>query len=187
MGPSRIIIPYVRGGLQVSTEVWGERNSAEFYDLTGWPEGYFHLLARLWHDGEAFMVVEQDITPPDNAVEGIALCQEPWCGHPYQYQPTNPELDMLLFGELGLTRFSQALLCSLPYAVLESEELVLEAPFSNEAPRHFMRLARRLRLQLQGRGVRFHPHSPVAKHYRPSPQGGGRWFESGADTAVRGG
>jgi hypothetical protein len=88
----RIVIPHVRGGLGAETRTWGERHAAEFYDLTDDDAGYFRLLWLLWHEGHAFMVVEQDNVPPEGAVEGLGSCLEPWCGHPYQYQPTNPEL-----------------------------------------------------------------------------------------------
>jgi hypothetical protein len=63
----------------------------------------------------------------------------------------------------------------LPSAVDEAAELHLEAPFTNEWPRHWGRLAVRLHLMLSGHGFRFHAHEPSAEHLRGPVRGGARY------------
>ena len=106
----RIVIPFTQGELEAVTRAWGEQNSAEFHDLTGDDEAYFHLLARLWRDGATFMVVEQDVVPPENAIAGLTSCRQPWCFHPYYYVETWRANSI----PLGCTRFAAALLRRLP-------------------------------------------------------------------------
>ena len=168
----RIVIPYVRGGLKPETRAWGEQNGAELHDLTNDDEAYFGLVARLWRDGQAFMVVEQDVVPPEGAPEDLATCPEPWCGHPYPYIPCSLGYSMMVLGELGCTRFTEALLSEIPAAMVDAAAVRLPPPFTSDGGRHWLRLAPRLRVALEGHGVHFHAHPPAAEHVRGRNRGG---------------
>jgi len=111
----RIVIPYTPARLAPRTRAWGEANGAEFRDTSADTEAYFRLLAELWRDGEAFMLVDHDIVPPPDAVQRFAACAEDVCCHPF-----------LILGmwsaaeELGCTRFSRVLVRKYPNLVDES-------------------------------------------------------------------
>jgi len=44
---------------------------------------YSHQLARIWREGEGFLLIEADLAPPPGAVEEICGCEHPWCSAPY--------------------------------------------------------------------------------------------------------
>ena len=77
----RIVYPYVT--------VFPEALAA----LDGWPveqvdvssddQAYYRLLADLWHSGEDFCLVEQDIVIPTGALQHLADCPEEWCAGVY--------------------------------------------------------------------------------------------------------
>jgi hypothetical protein len=46
-------------------------------------EAYYRLLADLWHSGEDFLVVEQDMVPPPGAIKELDECESEWCGNAY--------------------------------------------------------------------------------------------------------
>jgi hypothetical protein len=92
----KILVPYVLEQLEPQTREWGSAGGAEFHNLTGDDEAYFRLLARLWRAGAAFMLVEQDVVPPDNAIEGLTSCARPWCSrHPRHPCSDHVDLDDL--------------------------------------------------------------------------------------------
>jgi len=61
--------------------------------LDGWPvemvnvssdgEAYYRILADLWHSGEDFVIVEQDMVAPPGAIQSFLDCPREHCGVPY--------------------------------------------------------------------------------------------------------
>jgi hypothetical protein len=152
----RVMIPYVPGWLCQETEAWGESSRAEFHDVSSDEKAYRRLLARLWHEGQSFVIVEHDILPPPEALSGFAECSEPWCCYPYPYA-----LGTSAFGQLGCTRFSAGLLRALPDLIEESE---LEMPLGGYPP-DWIRLAPMIKKCLLRYGVGWHTHFPYARHF----------------------
>lgn len=103
----RSIIQYTQSGLQPKTRAWGEAHGAEFVDTGFDDEANYWLLARLWRDGEAFMLIDHDIVPPVGAIEALASCGEPVCAFPFLADSSQfaPAME-----EIGCTRFSRALI-----------------------------------------------------------------------------
>lgn len=53
---------------------------------------YGNLYADLWEAGEEFVLCEWDIIPWPGAIQGLAICPEPRCSHPYPLAPGNVAL-----------------------------------------------------------------------------------------------
>ena len=47
------------------------------------PDAYWRLLRDLWHSGDDFLIVEQDIVLPPRAVLEFEACPRDWCAQPY--------------------------------------------------------------------------------------------------------
>lgn len=162
MSELRVVIPYLPRFLYQETRDWGESVGAEFRDVSSDEKAYRRLLGRLWHEGRAFVVVEQDIVPPVAALTGFDECSEPWCCHSYPYVGAT-----WAYGQLGCTRFSAALLADLPNLVEESEQENPWAPFKlGSFFPDWARLAPTVRSRLERYyGVRWHVHRPSARHF----------------------
>lgn len=162
----RIVVPFVPGRLNRFTKAWGENREAEFRDVSCDREAYFRLLAELWADGRAFMVVEHDNVPPAGAVEQLAACPEPWCGYAYIYDPVRALAP--LEGELGCTRFSAGLLRMVPQLIEETCDQFFGLDYARPRPvKDWRWLYHRVRLALMRHGVGFHAHLPHAIHLHP--------------------
>lgn len=68
---------------------------------------YFEMLAELWHNGDTFTIVEQDIVPASDAIDVLRACPEDWCALPYPYRGNTA------WG-LGCTKFSHRLIARHP-------------------------------------------------------------------------
>ena len=121
-------------------------------------EAYWRLLAHEWSQPGDLLIVEQDIGIRAGAVEGLASCREPWCGHPY---PVGRELLVCL----GCTRFTAALKGAEPDLL----EAVGRDASGALPPRVWQRLDARILEHLHGRGYRQHVHLPAVRHYHRYP------------------
>lgn len=112
---------------------------------------YGRLLARLWRQGDGFVLVEHDIVPWPGAVSALSSCPEPYCGHRYQIAGR-------LGGTLGCVRFSSALIAEHP-----------DLP-SRWAGTHWSNLDIKLTSGLWDVGVReYHLHEPPVAHLHVYP------------------
>ena len=119
--------------------------------MGGSPYAYAELLARLWAEGDGFVVVEHDIEIHGDVLPGFAACGEPWCVFPYP-GPGDHAGNRLLDHALGCTRFGASL--------LKAEPGVPPGPGS-----HWGSLDARLYHVLVGRGYRPHVHLPPVVHH----------------------
>jgi hypothetical protein len=145
----RVIYPYVK--------IFPEALAA----LAGWPvemadtsaddEAYWRLLKDLWTAGRDFVLVEQDMVVPEDALDRLLGCTEEWCGVPYR-----------LYGNYGVwhgvTRYRGSLtrrLPGLPDAIRDRRWESLDSAWINH---------------LRAAGYpEAHWHWPAAKHLRETP------------------
>lgn len=106
-----VVVPYVAGMLHPATdlEVRAQFPEARFFELPRKRDGaYAELVEALWRTGRTFVIVEQDIVPPQGAISGLIECPWVWCGHPYVVGDRTPAV------MLGLTKFAGVLTRSDP-------------------------------------------------------------------------
>lgn len=114
---SRVVIPFVAGGLAPPVRELGRELGAEFVDMTGNDTGYHALLARLWAKGEGFVTMEQDVLPTVEQLDDLANCTEAFCTSAYPYAVNYDDgvhvFEASIFS-LGCAAFSTALLAQEP-------------------------------------------------------------------------
>lgn len=129
---------------------------AEFVELDPKvSDAYYYLLAGLWAEGVAFVVVEQDIEIFDDTLVGFASCPHLWCLHAY----AGPG-DVVLDQALGCTRFSSALLAEIPDALSSVHDFSDGLP-----PRDWRRVDTLLAWKLRMAGHEPHIHTPMVTHH----------------------
>lgn len=108
----KLIVPYAEDGLADEVRELGESLGAQFV-LTprAHTTSYSALMCRLWSEGEAFIVCEQDVLPTVAMLEEMWTCtDDEWC-HGYWVDPNwigSPPPRHSQW--LGLARFSESLL-----------------------------------------------------------------------------
>jgi len=128
------------------------------YSLVYTQHGYYDLLYDLWEFQEWFLIVEHDIEIHDDVIPQMEACPEPWCAFPYA-GPTDGTGDPLLYGSLGCTRFSSAL-------------LEAEPDFMAALPvRNWKHLDAEIKPRLMTRGYQVHTHWPVVLHHHVRENG----------------
>jgi hypothetical protein len=159
----RVVIQYLPRGLDPRTRRWGEENGAEFVDTSADAEGTYRLLAKLWRDGEAFALFDQDVLPPTGALEQFESCAEDVCAFPFIAGSSAIE-------EIGCTRFSRALIRKHPNLIEDSVSAFWavvdesERPY-DESQHHWLWVPVMLRWRLKDLGYRYHGHAPAAQHF----------------------
>lgn len=133
-------------------------------DVSGDPYAYSRLLARLWREGESFLVVEHDIEVSGRAVRQARHCPCLWGLSPYAGPGPSFEGAALLTVALGCTRFSAKLLAKEPDALDEAN--AIDDAGSAAPPGHWLRLDARLYSVLRQRGYMPHIHEAVAHHHQ---------------------
>ena len=78
-----LTIPYHAAYLQPETRAFGERNGAQFADLTNDDCAYWRTFAELWYSGSSFAICEHDVVPTDEQWNELRECAEPWCVFAY--------------------------------------------------------------------------------------------------------
>ena len=99
----RIVVPYARLWPETKAALDATGREVEYFYVGGSPTAYHELLLDIWHQGEGFLVVEQDVVPYVGAIEELEQCPEPWAGKPYW-------IGSGFYAYLGFTRFSDTLL-----------------------------------------------------------------------------
>ena|SRR5687767_14058969 len=76
--------------------------------------GYGEQLARLWHEGKGFVLVEHDIVPWPGAMKQIVDCDFQWCSYPYPLNERNGDPLGHLGKALGVMKFGDRILQRFP-------------------------------------------------------------------------
>lgn len=79
---ARIVYPYVTEFPDALASIAGYRVEMARLDPTD-SEAYWRLMAALWHSGDDFCLVEQDMVVPEGGLARLEACPEEWCGIPY--------------------------------------------------------------------------------------------------------
>lgn len=153
----RIIVPYATLFEETRSALDATGRAIEYVDVGHSPTAYHELLLNVWHAGEAFLVVEQDIVPWDGAIDELEECPSPWCGRGYN-------LGTHIGAYLGFTRFSDALVCDNPGVIDAIDRL---AP-DGTPRRYWGRLDTRLKQVLEDQlGLTVDLHWPAVEHLNP--------------------
>ncbi len=164
----RVVVPYAESAWEGRPGVYPETRAAlaadgqepEYVDVGGSRTAYHDLLALLWADGRAFVVVEQDIVVRPGVVAELAACPRDWCGFAYSLSTG------YYVGGLGCTRFAERLLRERP-----SVPAALDALPPDGLPRRWwQRLDTRLKSYLEGEGLSIHGHWPAVGHLNVGQQ-----------------
>lgn len=162
-----VVVPYatdVRTGLQgpyPETKAALEAQGFEpwYVNTGGQPTDYYDLLKRLWHKGETFCIVEQDIVPWPGALGALEACPQGWCGFSYQ-------LSSGYGAWLGCTRFRAEFVRARPGV----PEAIAALPDHGTPARYWGRLDTRLAEVLEREGLKIHVHWPAVGHLNPAQQ-----------------
>jgi hypothetical protein len=135
-------------------------------------QGYAQLVAKLWRDGETFVLVEDDVAPWPGAVTEMLNCSHHWCGHHYAL-PGRWDFDgpNAMWGTCGCCKVSETVMQAAPdlYERWDVHDWhVFDVGFV-AALRHVF--------GLEGTASEntFHVHTPPvahAMHYRPEVSNG---------------
>ena len=109
---------------------------------------YYDLLARLWSEGEGFIVVEHDIVVWPGGLQELANCDEPWCTLPYYCSVGWIE------DGLGCTKFSHQMIQKSPHFLKEP------FPACCAHTRHYCGLDRLIAHRAETLGLKPHVHQP---------------------------
>jgi hypothetical protein len=116
---ARVVVPALSRENVASACLRAEHVEHEVHLLDG-PLDYAALIAGLWRDGEAFVVVEDDIAPWPGAVQKLLDCPAHWCGHYYPLEgrwdldASDPESPNAMWGTTGLWKVDETVLRTAP-------------------------------------------------------------------------
>jgi hypothetical protein len=165
--PPTILVPFVDGMLRPETRDWAAAQEpyATCYQLERTHTGaYGELLLAHWGAGRDLVVIEQDIVPPELAVERFAACPMPWCTHPYLIQDTLHER------VLGCVRFSAKLQQAFPHLMWQAARNYAGLRQAST----WWQLNEQISRYLDIQRIPVHPHTPPATHlhdYREASDG----------------
>lgn len=121
----KLVIAFVANKLRPDVRALGESVGAEFADVSGSDMAYGELIAKLWQQGESFLLLEHDVLPTAALLEEMWDCESEWCAgfawrysgavYPGETRPFKPirEKEFALF----LNKFSADLLRRTPAVV----------------------------------------------------------------------
>lgn len=163
----RVVVPALHADNVATRCLSAEHVEHEVHVLKG-PNDYAQLLAKLWRDGEGFVVVEDDIAPYPGAIKALENCTHYWCGYfyclPGRWDVEEDDQHSELFGTNGCFKVSTEVIQAMPelYERWDKHEWQLVDVAVTAALRHA--------LWLEGGPSTFHVHQPPvahAMHYRP--------------------
>jgi hypothetical protein len=148
-----VYVPYVLGWLQAETRK-SVPATARFVDVSSDDQAYWRLLRDLWHAGDDFIVVEQDIVVWPGLLNEMSECTQDWCSSPYRMSDIETTaLGCVKFGSPLLTRTAGLL-----DGILEQH-------------RSWQGLDGMLTGELHRRGYQEHVHLPAVRHlHKPTTQ-----------------
>ncbi len=152
----KVIVPYTAITEQAVVDALNEfAPDAEQVYVGGERTSYWELVAKLWSEGEGFVIVEHDVEIHAKVLPEFEKCKRPWCGFPYDLE-TGPQM------ALGCTRFSTELLAEHPTVLEEAGEL----SDGTLAKRDWHRLDSHIAQVLtQTYGLTQHAHKPAVVHH----------------------
>jgi hypothetical protein len=105
----RVYVPFTKR----LPEVEAAMADAEWEDVS-WADGaYWSLLYRLWGEAEGAIIVEHDIVPTAEDLDGLQTCNREWCVCTYAFEEFGP-----IWG-LGCVKFSPTLMLRTPNALAD--------------------------------------------------------------------
>jgi hypothetical protein len=107
-----VLVPYTN--LRPETRASLADQDVLYLDVSGAEDDYYWALQGFWQRQQGVIVVEHDIVAYPVAIEALRACESDWCGVPYLVG-RNFVLD------LGLTKFSPAIMAAYPEAVNRME------------------------------------------------------------------
>jgi hypothetical protein len=117
----RIVVPFVRLAPAVAVALERDGIAAEFVDTSG-SDAYWRLLARLWSEGEAFIVLEQDKVPAPGLLAELWECERPWCSTPVGMRGVDQPAP---YPSLSCTKFDASLMVADPLLLEKAGRLDL--------------------------------------------------------------
>lgn len=157
----RLVVPYTNLHPETAAALDASGQVYETIRVHG-DDGYCTLLSALWAAGEAFAVVEQDITVGPGTVPALAGCPAGWCAFPFPYMASDA------YYGLGCVRFSAGLLARIPNAMNQVAVMHDET----HPAKHWCRLDAWLTLVLTEAGERRCEHQPPVGHLHRYPSHG---------------
>lgn len=153
----RVVVPYATLWPETKAALEADHREAEYHYVGGSPIAYHDLMLELWHSGQGFTVVEQDVVVYPGAIAELEACSNPWCGKSYWI---GSSFDCYL----GCTRFSTALVQANP-GVMDA----LDGLRDDGTPRRYWgRLDTRLGQVLNDQvGIAICKHWPAVEHLNP--------------------
>ena len=162
---AHVVVPHTADGLREETTlaVDASRIPAQYVNTGEEDHDYHDLISDEWANGKTFITVEQDIVPPETALEQLLACDQPWCGYEYEYPPFP-----FKYAGMGCTKFSVELIARNPHAMIET------AKWSDpkHPAKHWCRVDGNLKQYLSDRGERMHLHGEI-KHLTKGETGHG--------------
>lgn len=156
----RVVVPWATQFPEVRTALEADGRQAEYVNVGKSPTAYHELLLDIWHQGQGFIVVEQDIVVYPGALADMEACAKPWCGHPYW-------LGTVFGAYLGCTKFSDELVRDNP-GVMDALDTLRDDGTNR---RYWGRLDTRLGQVLNDQvGISIHNHWPAVVHLNPDKQ-----------------
>lgn len=155
---SRIVVPFVLGGLRSETTEALTNYPADF-ELMEAEDSYFQLIRRLWAAGRTFLTVEQDIVPTEQQLDELMSCGELWCAYEYEYPPFG------LYAGMGCTKFSAQLL----HAAHRALDITGTWKDAKHPPMHWCRVDGWLKKYLLDHGFNQHVHGEVKHLHKGRP------------------
>lgn len=153
--------PFSAGALELARNaVTKHAPNVEMVDLGERHDAYYTLLRQLWEDGEAFLIVEQDVEIHADVIPDLEACAGEWCGYLYGAPGNKPDEPLFMEAALGCTRFSSSLLERFP-------------SFMAELPvRDWRRLDCEIKPRLLTLEVAWCAHTPAVAHHHEYPSVG---------------
>jgi hypothetical protein len=156
----RVVVPYAKLFPETKAALDATGRDVEYVNVGTSMTAYHELFLELWHSGQGWINVEQDIVVYPGAIEELEQCSCLWGGKPYW-------LGSVFGAYLGLTKFSDELVRENP-GVMDA----LDGLRDDGTPRrYFGRLDTRLGQVLNDQvGIAIDVHWPAVQHRNPDKQ-----------------
>src|SRR3984893_2068051 len=110
----KVVIAYVSLHPKTVQAVWDsvdELDDVRWADTSGSDSAYYELLADMWAEREAFVLLEQDKIPAPFALRDLYGCESQWCTYPVPMAHNGQPCD---FCSLSCTKFGAELVTGCP-------------------------------------------------------------------------
>lgn len=161
--PPMIAVPFVDGMLRGETlaalDAWGGPYTTWPIDPRD-PHDYAGKFLSWWNTPGDFMVIEQDMVPPEHLIAEIAACPDTWCSVRYHVG------DGRYTTGLGMAKFTDTLKRAFPFAGAN----IVADPRGGGRTVDWISLNEAVERHLTRLGLKCHIHdTPVAHLHYPEP------------------